>query len=50
MAKNGQVHEGEKVGRNSATCTKLFFVDSYDLKSMSVKFCNDISSGLEMPR
>jgi hypothetical protein len=50
MAKNGQVHEGGKVGRSSATPTKLFSVDSYDLKSMSFKFCNDIFSGLEMPR
>ena len=49
MAKNGQVHEGEKVGRSSATPTKLFSVDSYDLKSMSFNFCNDNFSGLEMP-
>ena len=50
MAKNGQVHEGGKVERSSPPQTKLFSVDSYDLKSMSFKFCNDISSGLEMPR
>ena len=42
MAKNGQVHEGGRVGRSSATPTKLFSVDSYDLKSMSLKFGNDI--------
>ena len=42
MAKNGQVHEGRKVGRSSATPTKLFSVDFYNLKSMSFTFCNDI--------
>ena len=42
MAKNGQVHEGGKVGRSKATPTKLFSVDSYDLKSMPFKFGNDI--------
>ena len=50
MAKNGQVHEGGKVGRSIATCTKLFSVDSYDLKSMSFKFGNDIFITFEMPR
>ena len=40
MAKNGRVHEVEKVRRSSATPTKLFSVDSYDLKSMSFKFGN----------
>ena len=34
MAKNGQVHEGGKVGWSFATPTKLFSVDSYDLISM----------------
>ena len=42
MAKNGQVHEDGAVGRSSADPTKLFSVDSYDLKSMSFKFGNDI--------
>ena len=41
MAKNGHVHEGGKVGRSDATPTKLFYVDSYDLKSMSFKVGND---------
>ena len=50
MAKNGNVHEGGKVGRNNATPTKLFSVDSYDLKSMSFKFGNDILITFEMPR
>ena len=49
MAKNGQVHEDRKVGRSKATPTKLFFVDSYDLKSMSFKFGNDIFMTFEMP-
>ena len=35
MAKNGRVHEVEKVRRSSATPTKFFSVDFYDLKSMS---------------
>ena len=42
MTKNGQVHEGGKVGRSKVTPTKLFSVDSYDLKSMSFRFGNDI--------
>ena len=50
MAKNGQVHEGGKVGRSSATPTKLFSVDSYDLKSMTFKFGDDIFITFEMPR
>ena len=50
MAKNGQVHEGGKVGRSSATPTKLFSVDSYDLKFMPFKFSNDIFITFEMPR
>ena len=49
MSKNGQVHEGGRVGRSSATPTKLFSVDSYDLKSMSFKFGNDIFITFEMP-
>ena len=32
MVKNSQVHEGGKVERTSATPTKPFSVDSYDLK------------------
>ena len=40
MAKNGHVHEGGKVGRSDPT--NFFLVDSYDLKSMSFKFGNDI--------
>ena len=50
MAKNGYVNEGGKVERSNATPTKLFDVDSYDLKSMSFKFGNDIFIGFEMPR
>ena len=50
MAKNGQVHEGRKVGRSSATPIKPFSVNSYDLKSMSFKFGNDIFITFEMPR
>jgi hypothetical protein len=50
MAKNGQVHEDGAVGRSSADPTKLFSVDSYDLKSMSFKFGNDIFVTFEMPR
>ena len=50
MAKNGHVHEGGKVGRSNATPTKFFSVDSYDLKSMSFKFGNDIFIAFEMPR
>ena len=50
MAKNGHVHEGGKEGRSNATFTKLFSVDSYDLKSMSFKVGNDIFIGFEMPR
>ena len=49
MTKNGHVHEGGKVGRNNATPTKFFSVDSYDLKSMSFKFGNDIFIAFEMP-
>ena len=40
MAKNGQVHEGGKVERSSATPTKLFSIDSYNLKFMSFKVRN----------
>ena len=50
MAKNGHVHQGRKVGRSNATPTKKFSVDSYDLKSMSFIFDNDIFIGFEMPR
>ena len=50
MAKNGHVHEGGRVGRSNATPTKLFYVDSYDLKFMSFKFVNDIFITFEMPR
>ena len=49
MVKNGHVHEGGKVGRSNATPTKFFSVDSYDLKSMSSKFGNDIFITFEMP-
>ena len=48
MAKNGRVHEGRKVRRSNATPTKFFSVDSYDLKSMSFKFGNDIFITFEM--
>ena len=50
MAQNGHVHEGGKVRRSNATPTKLFSVDSNDLKSMSFKFDNDIFITFEMPR
>ena len=50
MAKNGQVHEVGEVGRSSATPTKLFSVDYYNLKSMSFKFCNDVFITFEMLR
>ena len=50
MAKNGRVHEGGKVGRSIAIPTKLFSVDSYDLKAVSFKFGNDIFITFEMPR
>ena len=39
-----------KVRRSNATPTKLFSVDSYDLKSRSFKFGNDIFITFEMPR
>ena len=45
MAKNGHVRESGNVER-----TKLFSVHSYDLKSMSFKFGNDIFITFEMPR
>ena len=48
MAKNGQVHEGGKVGRSSATPTTPFSVDFFDLKSLSFKFGNDIIITFEM--
>ena len=47
--KNGHVHEGGKVGRSEATPTNFFSVDFYDLKSMSLKFGNDIFITFEMP-
>ena len=49
MAKNGHVQE--KVGRSDATPTNFFLLfNSYDLKSMSFKFRNDIFITLEIPR
>ena len=50
MVKNAHVHEGGKVGRSNATPTNFFSVDSFDLKSMSFKFGNDIFIIFEMPR
>ena len=50
MAKNDHFHEGGKVEMSNATPTKLFSVDSYDLKSMSFKFGNAIFNTFEMPR
>ena len=50
MAKNGHVHEGGKVGRSNATPIKLFSVDFYDLKSMSIKLGNYILITFEIPR
>ena len=49
MAKNGHVHEGGLVGRSNATPTNFFSVDSYDLKSMSFEFGNNIFITFEMP-
>ena len=49
MAKNGHVHEGGKVRRINATHINFFSVDSYDLKSMSFRFGNDIFITFEMP-
>ena len=50
MAKNYHFHEGGKVGRSNATPTNYFSVDSYDLKSSSFKFGNDIFITFEMPK
>ena len=50
IAKNGHVLEGRKVRRSNVIPTKLFSVNSYDLKSMSFKFGNYIFITLEMPR
>ena len=49
IVKNGHVHEGGKIGRSDAAPTNFFSVDSYDLKSMSFKFCNDVFITFEMP-
>jgi hypothetical protein len=49
IVNNGQVHEDWKIGRSSATPTKLFSVEFYDLKFMSFKFGNDIFISFEMP-
>ena len=38
------------MGRSIATPTKFFSVDFYDLKSLSLKFSNDIFITFEMPR
>ena len=38
-----------EVERSNVTPIKLFSVDSYDLKSMSFKFGNDIFITFEMP-
>ena len=46
MTKN----EGGKVGRSNATPIKLFSVDFYDLKSMSIKLGNYIFITFEIPR
>ena len=50
MAKNGHVHEGEKVGRSSATPIKLFPKNYYDLKFMAFEFFNDFFITFEMPK
>jgi hypothetical protein len=50
MAKNAHFYKGRKIGRSNATPIKHFWVDSYDLKSMSIKFGNDIFIIFEMPR
>ena len=46
MAKNGHVHEGGKV---MPLPPNFFSVNSYDLKSVSFQFCNDIFITFEMP-
>ena len=50
MDKNGDVQQRGKVVRSNATPIKLFSVDSYGLKFMSLTFCNDIVITFEMPR
>ena len=50
MVQNDPFYEGGKVGRSNATPIKYFSVDSYDLKSRSFKFGNDIFITFEMPR
>ena len=42
--------EGGKVGRSNATPIKLFSVDFYDLKSMSIILGNYILITFEIPR
>jgi hypothetical protein len=47
---DGHVYEGGKIGRSDATPNKLFFVDSFDMISMSYKFGDGIFITFEMPR
>ena len=49
MAKNDHFHEGGKVGRSNATPIKKNSFNSYDLKSRSFKFINDIFIIFEIP-
>ena len=42
-------HDGGKVGRSNTTPIKLFSGNSYDLKSMPLKFGNDIFIIFKMP-
>ena len=50
MAKTDHFHEGGKVGRSNATPIKFVSVDSFDLKSRSFKFGNDIFNTFEIRR
>ena len=47
---NVTFHEGGKVGRSNATPIIFFSLDSYDMKSSSLKFGNDTFITFEMPR
>jgi hypothetical protein len=48
MAKNDHFHVDGKVGSSYANSTKLFSVDSYDLKFMSCKFGTAIFNTFEV--
>ena len=50
IVKNDHVHQCGKVRRSIATPTIFFSVKSYDLKSLSFKFGNDIFNTFEILR